>query len=248
MNIYKHITESKSNGKKQFAILVDPDKLTIKNEEAKIAQMAQEAGVDFIFVGGSLLTNDNLNNCIVTLKKECDIPIVLFPGSTLQINNNADAILFLSLISGRNAEMLIGKHVESASYLKASRLEILSTGYMLIESGRPTAVSYMSNTTPIPHDKNEIAICTALAGELLGLKLIFMDGGSGAQNPVTKEMISAVAKNITIPLIVGGGISTPEKALENCQAGADLIVTGNSIEKDRSLIKRISEAVHSVNK
>ncbi len=245
MNIYATIVESKSKGKKQFAILIDPDKLT-ENEEERIAKQAQEAGVDFIFVGGSLLTNDNLNTCITTLKKECTIPIVLFPGSTLQINNQADAILFLSLISSRNAEMLIGKHVESAPYLKASGLEILSTGYMLIESGRPTAVSYMSNSTPIPHDKNEIAICTAIAGELLGLKLLFMDGGSGAINPVSKEMIAAVHKNSSIPLLIGGGIKTPEKALENCIAGADIIVVGNAIEKDKSIIKQISQAIHSI--
>lgn len=245
MNIYSTIVNSKSKGKKQFAILVDPDKLTV-NEEVQIAALAQDAGVDFIFVGGSLLTNDNLNTCITTLKKECNIPIVLFPGSTLQINNNADALLFLSLISSRNAEMLIGKHVESAPYLKASGLEVLSTGYMLIESGKPTAVSYMSNSTPIPHDKKEIAICTAIAGEMLGLKLLFMDGGSGAINPISKEMIAAVSKNTSIPLIIGGGIRTPEKALENCMAGADVIVVGNAIEKDKGIIRQISDAVHSV--
>ncbi len=245
MNIYSGIVDSKARGKKQFAILVDPDKLAA-NDEVCIAESAQETGVDFIFVGGSLLTQDNLNSCITRLKAECNIPIVLFPGSTLQINNNADAILFLSLISSRNAEMLIGKHIESAALLKSSKLEVISTGYMLIESGRPTAVSYMSNSTPIPHDKNEIAICTALAGEMLGLKLIFMDGGSGAINPISKEMITAVSKNISVPLIIGGGIRTPEKALENCKAGADVIVVGNAIEKDKSLIRDIAQAVHSI--
>jgi phosphoglycerol geranylgeranyltransferase len=160
--------------------------------------------------------------------------------------NNADAILFLSLISGRNAEMLIGNHVISAPLLKTTKLEVLSTGYMLIESGKATTVSYMSNTTPIPHDKNDVAMCTAMAGELLGLKLIFMDGGSGALQPISKKMIERVSSSISLPLIVGGGISTPKKAIENCNAGADIIVIGNAIEKDSSIIKAISNAIHGI--
>lgn len=243
MNIYSSLVESKAKGLKQLAVLVDPDKLTA-SEALAVASLAAKSKVDFLFVGGSLLTHDNLDTCITALKKECDIPVVLFPGSTLQINNKADAILFLSLISGRNAEMLIGKHVESAPYIKASKLEVLPTGYMLVESGKPTAVSYMSNSTPIPHDKNEIAICTALAGEFLGLKLLFMDGGSGALRPISKEMITAVSKNISVPLLVGGGIQSAEKAIENCKAGADVIVIGNAIEKNKSLIEEMAAAVH----
>jgi phosphoglycerol geranylgeranyltransferase len=245
MKVYSSIVESKNKGKKQFALLVDPDKLS-GEEEAAIAENAKKAKVDFIFVGGSLLTNDHLNTCIQALKKHCKIPIVLFPGSTLQINKEADAILYLSLISSRNAEMLIGKHVESAPHIKASRLEVLPTGYMLVESGRPTAVSYMSNSTPIPHDKKEIAICTALAGELLGLKLIYMDGGSGALNPISTEMIAAVNRHISVPLIIGGGINTPERAIANCKAGADVIVVGNAIEKDKNLIAEMAKAIHSI--
>ena len=245
MNVYSSIVASKNKGKKQFALLIDPDKLSGAEEEA-LAEKAKKAKVDFIFVGGSLLTNDHLNKCIQALKKHCKIPIVLFPGSTLQINKEADAILYLSLISSRNAEMLIGKHVESAPHIKASMLEVLPTGYMLIESGRPTAVSYMSNSTPIPHDKKEIAICTALAGELLGLKLIFMDGGSGAIHPVSTEMIAAVNRHISVPLLIGGGIDTPEKALERCKAGADVIVVGNAIEKDMNLIAEMAHAIHSI--
>jgi phosphoglycerol geranylgeranyltransferase len=151
----------------------------------------------------------------------------------------------LSLISGRNAEMLIGKHVVAAPLLKASGLEIISTGYLLIDPGHPTSVSYMSNTTPIPHDKNDIALCTALAGEQLGLKLIFLDAGSGARVPVSKSMTFEVSKTISVPLIVGGGIKTPEKALENCLAGADVIVVGNSIEKNQHLLAEMSDAIHS---
>ena len=133
------------------------------------------------------------------IKHNCKIPVVLFPGNAMQINNKADGILFLSLISGRNPEMLIGNHVITAPFLKESEIEVLSTGYMLIDSGKATSVSYMSNTTPIPHEKNDIAVCTALAGEMLGLKMIYMDGGSGAINIVSEKMISSVAKNINIP-------------------------------------------------
>jgi phosphoglycerol geranylgeranyltransferase len=243
--IYSLLTESKAKKRKQFAVLIDPDK-TGGKELLELIAIAEEARADFYFVGGSLLTNDSLDSCVQTLKKNSSIPVVLFPGNTMQINQHADAILFLSLISGRNAEMLIGKHVIAAPFLKNSKLEILSTAYMLIESGKPTAVSYMSNTTPIPHDKNDIAICTAIAGEMLGFKLVFMDGGSGAQKPIDASMIADVSRNISVPLIIGGGIRTPEKALENCKAGADVIVVGNSIESDPKLILRISEAIHSV--
>ncbi|MDC0204901.1 geranylgeranylglyceryl phosphate synthase family protein, partial [Flavobacteriales bacterium] len=156
-----------------------------------------------------------------------------------------DGILFLSLISGRNAEMLIGKQVITAPILKQSSLEVLPTGYMLIDSGKPTAVSYMSNTTPIPAEKNAVATCTAMAGEMLGLKLIFMDGGSGAQNPISEEMIASVNHSIDVPLIIGGGINNGEKATENCKAGADIVVVGDAIEKETNLISEIADAIHN---
>ncbi len=243
--IYNNILKSNSEGKKQFALLIDPDKTDDKGIH-EVIKIAVESKVDYFFVGGSLLTNDNLDLCIRLLKKESKIPVILFPGNVMQVNAHADAILFLSLISGRNAEMLIGRQVIAAPMIKATNMEVIPTGYMLIESGKPTAVSYMSNTTPIPHDKDDIALCTALAGEMLGLKMIFMDAGSGAINPITMSMISTVKKNISIPLITGGGIHTPEKAIENCNAGADIIVVGNSIERDKSLIKVIADAIHSL--
>ena len=168
--------------------------------------------MDLIFVGGSLLTNGNFATCISTIKSNCSIPVVIFPGNSMQVNKDADGILFLSLISGRNPDMLIGNQVISAPILKNSNLEILPTGYILIDSGKPTTVSYMSNTTPIPHDKKDVALCTAMAGEMLGLKLIFMDGGSGATNPISESMIQMVSEGINIPLIVGGGINSAEKA------------------------------------
>ena len=229
---------------KQFAVLVDPDNY-LQHNLINIVKIADKSNVDYFFVGGSLFMNDNLEHCIRIIKDNSSIPVVLFPGDTMQINNNADAILFLSLISGRNAEMLIGRHVIAASYLKKSSLEIIPTGYMLIDSEKPTTALYMSNTIPIPSDKDEIAVSTAMAGEMLGLKLIYMDAGSGALNPISISMISNVKQNISVPLIVGGGIRTPEKAKENLEAGANVIVIGNAIENKHSLITSIAEVVHS---
>ena len=207
-----------------------------------------DANVDYFFIGGSLIVNDMLDNVLSEIKKACDIPMVLFPGNSFQLSYKADAILFLSLISGRNAELLIGKHVITAPYLKMSPLEIISTGYMLIDGGVNSTVQYMSNTSPIPHQKDDIAMCTAMAGEMLGMKMMYLDAGSGAKTPVSTSMIENVAGAINIPLIVGGGIRTPEKAQENVLAGADLIVVGNAIEKDPALIREMSIAIHSPNK
>ena len=243
MNIYSQITEKKANGKKQFAVLIDPDKLD-DTQVKYVAELALKAEVDYFFIGGSLLINNSLDSCITRLKKETAIPVVLFPGNNMQLSYKADGILFLSLISGRNAEMLIGRHVIAAPYLRLSSLEIISTGYMLVESGRPTTVSYMSNSVPIPADKVDIACCTAMAGEMLGLKLIYMDAGSGALNPISEKMINGVSKSIEIPLIIGGGIRTPELAETNCKAGADVIVIGNAIEKDAGLINEIAAVIH----
>ena len=245
MDLYKKILQKKAQGKKLFAILIDPDKQ--KNSELLlIIKKANESNVDYFFVGGSLLTNDNLNDCIKTIKDNSKIPVILFPGNAMQINQNADGILFLSLISGRNPDLLIGKQVITAPILKQTDLEVVSTGYLLIDSGRPTTASYMSNTMPIPRDKIGIATSTAIAGEYLGLKLIYMDGGSGAEQPITIDMIKKVSSSIKIPLIIGGGICSAKKAIDNCKAGADLIVVGNAIEKDPSLISDISQAIHSI--
>lgn len=240
--VFSSILKSKAHQKKQFAVLVDPDKF----ESSKAIKIAEAGGVDFIFVGGSILTNGNFEECIHILKKQTKIPVILFPGNNLQISKNADGILLLSLISGRNPELLIGKQVIAAPILKSSSLEIMPTGYILIDGGKPTAVSYMSNTNPIPFDKDDIAMCTAMAGEMLGMKLIYLDAGSGAMNVVSEKMIKKVSSNISIPLIIGGGINTPQKAILACKAGADIIVVGNAIEKSSSLIKKIAKAVHSI--
>lgn len=243
--LYHQFVEKKKAGKKSFAVLIDPDKVDHEKIDQLVA-LASDAKVDYFFVGGSLVVSNHLDDCIRQIKSTCSIPVLLFPGSPSQVSKYADSLLYLSLISGRNPELLIGQHVISAPFVKKSGLEIIPTGYMVIDGGAPTTVSYISNAAPIPADKNEIAMCTAMAGEMLGMKLIYMDAGSGAKKPITEHMIEKVAKHIEVPLIIGGGITEPEKAYRNCKAGADLIVVGNAIEKDTSLIKEISNAIHSV--
>src|SRR5262245_11067371 len=243
--IYQSLLQHKQKGQKSFAVLIDPDKVTVEKID-ELTALATKARVDYLLVGGSLVVTNRLDEVVQQIKKNCDIPVILFPGSPSQITPYADALLYLSLISGRNAELLIGQHVISAPFVKQSRLEIISTGYMVIDGGAPTTVSYISNAAPIPADKNEIAMCTAMAGEMLGMKLIYMDAGSGAKRPITESMIEKVAQIIEVPLVIGGGIADPEKAYRNCKAGADVIVIGNAIEKDASLIKEMSAAIHSV--
>ena len=243
--IYNSLTEKKKQGKKSFAVLIDPDKVN-KPMLDELTGLCVDAKVDYLLVGGSLVISNHLDDCVQHIKQNCSIPVILFPGSPSQISRYADALLYLSLISGRNPELLIGQHVVSAPFVKQSGLEIMSTGYIVIDGGAPTTVSYISNALPVPSDKNEIAMCTAMAGEMLGMKLIYMDSGSGAKRPITESMIESVAKSISSPLIIGGGITDPEKAYLNCKAGADVIVVGNAIEKNASLIKEMSDAVHSV--
>lgn len=245
MQVYQSLVEKKAAGKKSFAVLLDPDTVS-PSSLSDIVSLSMEARVDYFFVGGSLVISDHLDECIQQIKSLCTIPVLLFPGSPSQISRHADALLYLSLISGRNADMLIGQHVVSAPFVKKSGLEIMPTGYMVVDGGAATTVSYISNATPIPADKPDIAMCTAMAGEMLGMRLIYMDAGSGAKKGVTEEMIAAVASNIAIPLIVGGGIRDAEKAYLNCKAGADVIVIGNAIEKETSLITEMAAAIHSV--
>ena len=244
--ILDSIGKQKANGHKAFAVLIDPDKLTSESLLETI-ELAKQANVDYLFVGGSLVVTDTLDKVVAAIKANCSIPVVLFPGSPDQITPKADALLYLSLISGRNPELLIGQHVISAPFVRQSGLEIIPVGYMLIDGGTPTTVSYISNTNPIPSNKNDIASCTAMAGEMLGLKVIYMDAGSGAQRAIPTIMISQVAKYVQVPIIVGGGITNPEKAKENCLAGADIIVVGNAIEKDPALISQMAAAIHSLN-
>ena len=243
--IYQSLTDRKSRSKKSFAVLIDPDKVNDTSVE-ELIQLSLDAQVDYFLVGGSLVISSYLDECVQLIKRSCNIPVILFPGSPSQVSKYADALLYLSLISGRNSELLIGQHVVSAPFVKKSGLEIMSTGYMVIDGGAPTTVSYISNASPLPADKNEIAMCTAMAGEMLGMNLIYMDAGSGAKKAISESMIQKVASCIDVPLIVGGGITTAEKAYLNCKAGADVIVVGNAIEKDATLIKEIASAIHSV--
>lgn len=243
--IYNSLIEKKRHGKKSFAVLIDPDKVNDGKMQSLI-DLAVTAKVDYFLAGGSLVISNYLDECVQYIKRSCNIPVVLFPGSPSQVSKYADALLYLSLISGRNPELLIGQHVISAPVVKNSGLEIMSTGYIVIDGGAPTTVSYISGAAPLPSDKDEIAMCTAMAGEMLGMKIIYMDSGSGAKRPITESMIEKVSQSISVPLIIGGGITDPEKAYLDCKAGADVIVVGNAIEKDESLIAEMAAAVHSV--
>ena len=245
--VYNSILNRKKEQSKSFAVLVDPDKIR-QEQVGHLLGQCNKASVDLILVGGSLVVSEQMESLVTLIKKESSIPVVLFPGSPSQVTPAADALLYLSLISGRNPELLIGQHVISAPIVRKSGLEIMSTGYMVIDGGAPTTVSYISNATPIPSDKNEIAVCTAMAGEMLGMKLIYMDAGSGAKNPIATSMIQSVSQHISIPLIVGGGIRDAEQAFKSASAGADIIVVGNAIEKDDSLILEMGNAIHSASR
>ena len=214
--------------KKKIAVLIDPD----KNERVSVLrtlEICSKCNIDFVMVGGSLVSSP-IDDLVLEIKKNSKVPVVLFPGSILQISKNADAILLLSLISGRNPEYLIGNHIIAAPILKKINIEIIPTGYMLIESGKFTTVQYISNTTPIPCDKTDIAVATAIAGEMLGLKLIYLEAGSGAMQNVPDAMISAVKSNVSIPIVVGGGIGNKQQLENAFKAGTDIIVIGNSLE------------------
>jgi putative glycerol-1-phosphate prenyltransferase len=237
--IYKQIAEGKHQGRRMLSVLIDPDKVNEKHLD-RICNYADQAEVDFFFVGGSLLTQGDIARTIASIKRRSEIPVVIFPGNHQQVDERADAILLLSLISGRNPDLLIGQHILAAKRLKSSEIEIIPTGYILVDGGNMTTVQYVSGTAPIPTDQPEIAATTALAGEQLGMKLIFLEAGSGAKNPAPLSMVRAIRQEINIPLIVGGGIRTPEKAEEMYTAGADIVVVGNQFETAPELIVEIA--------
>lgn len=244
LNLYPQF----GNTQKSFAVLIDPDAFTTLEDLLGLIDLSVKSNVNYFFVGGSLITKDTQRLIIHTIKNNCDIPVILFPGSNMHIDAEADGILFLSLISGRNPELLIGQHVAVAPLLSKTNIEVLPTGYILINGGNDTAVSYMSGTTPIPSDKNSIAVATALAGEMMGMKLIYMDAGSGAKTAIHSTMINEVKKQLNIPLIIGGGINTIDKVVVAFEAGADTIVIGNAIEKDPNLLIEVSDIIHEMNK
>lgn len=236
LSIYQEILEAKKENQKLLAILLDPDKIVWKNLGDLILKI-NESPATHVFIGGSLVESTILDDLIVKIKQDCTLPVVLFPGHPSQISNHADGILFLSLLSGRNPDYLIEHQVKAAPILKKSNLEILSTGYILIESGSETAVERVSKTTPLDRNNLDLVLATAQAGEMLGSKLIYLEAGSGAQKAVPLEMIGYVAQNIDIPLIVGGGIVDLQGIQNAYQSGADLVVIGTAFENNLDFFK-----------
>ena len=230
-NIYKDILKAKSENTKLLAILLDPDKVVLENLSILISKI-NHSPASHVFIGGSQVENNILDELIVKIKQNCNLPIILFPGNPSQISDKADAILFLSLLSGRNPDFLIEHQVKAAPVLKKTQLEIISTGYILIESGTETAVERVSKTKPLDRNDLDLALATAQAGEMLGNKLIYLEAGSGAKQAVPLEMITLVAQNIEIPLLVGGGIVDLQGIQNAYHAGADLVVIGTAFEND----------------
>ena len=226
-------------------VLIDPDKKPVEHL-VNVARACEQQGVDGLLIGGSLLFSTAFDRFVQEIKKSVSIPVILFPGNGRQISGHADAILFMTLISGRNPQFLIGEHVHSAPVIRALQLESIPTGYMLIESGRPTTAEFMSSTRPIPRTKPQIAVAHALAGEMLGLKMIYLEAGSGAEKPVPDDMIKKVTQVIDIPVVAGGGIRDPDTAAEKVKAGASFIVTGTLFEETENLARlgEFASAIH----
>lgn len=245
MNIYNYLLDRISEKGAAYLILIDPDKIS-GTKLSDFVKKCETSGVDGFLVGGSLMMNGNLSNTISVIKQNSSIPVVIFPGGISQVSANADAILFLSLVSGRNPEHLIGKQIMAAPVIKAYNLETIPTGYILVESGSVTTAEYISGSKPVPRGKPEIAVATALAAQYLGMKMIYLEGGSGAQLSVPNEMISMVSKNVDVPVIAGGGIRTASDARQKVESGASIIVTGNYFEDDENWdkIKEFADAVH----
>jgi phosphoglycerol geranylgeranyltransferase len=245
MKIYNHLLNTIKEKGAAYLILLDPDKLP-EDKLAGFLRHCEKSGVDGFLIGGSLMVNGDFESFIEKVKVNTNLPSIIFPGSITQISPFADAILFLSVVSGRNPEHLIGKHVLAAPSIKKSGIEPISTAYILIESGSTTTAVYMSGSLPIPRNKPEIAAATALASEYLGMKLIYLEAGSGADNSVPNEMVKVVSQQCSIPVIVGGGIRNPRAAKEKVESGASIIVTGNYFEDENNwdLIKEFASAVH----
>jgi putative glycerol-1-phosphate prenyltransferase len=238
--IYKNIQDSISEGEKLLAVLIDPDKFLLEKTFNFIDKVNKSIATH-IFVGGSLVEEGVTEELVIELKKYTNLPVVLFPGDVTQITNKADALLFLSLLSGRNPEYLIGKHIRAVSKLKGSSLEVIPTGYILIESGKVTAVEKVTGTKPIMRNNLHKIIDTAIAGQLLGMKLIYLEAGSGAKYGLTKEIIKAVKNELQVPLIVGGGLRTKLQIENAYEAGADIVVIGTAFEDDESFFDELKK-------
>lgn len=245
MSIYKRMLDIIRAKGAAFFILLDPDKVP-KGRVGDIVRKSQKAGADGFLVGSSLLLSTKFDDMVKEAKRNTDLPVIIFPGNVNQVSRHADAILFLSLISGRNPELLIGEQVKAAPVIREYGLEAIPTGYIIIESGKPTSVLFMSDTQPIPSNKPDIAKAHALAAQYLGMKFVFLEAGSGAENPVPDLIIKEVKNFIGIPVIVGGGIRTPKQARSKVKSGASVVIIGNALEKscDDKVLKSFGKAIH----
>ncbi|GAB4169134.1 MAG: geranylgeranylglyceryl/heptaprenylglyceryl phosphate synthase [Calditrichia bacterium] len=242
---FEFLTEKRQKNNKLFAILIDPDKLN-QDQISNQVPMYCNNGADLFLLGSSHLTNHYFDSYVEQLKRYSRVPVLLFPGNVFQISAHADALLFLSVLSGRNPEHLIGAHIHAAPLVKAMGIEAISMAYLLIESGKLTAAQFMNNSLPIPRDKSGLAVAHALAAQYLGFKTVYLEAGSGAELSVPEEMIRAVRSHIDIPLFVGGGIRTPEEAHKKSKAGADIVVIGNHFENtdNHRQIREFATAIH----
>ncbi len=230
-----------------YLCLIDPDKIDEK-QAVQYAKTCEENGADGLLVGGSLMLTNNFESNLKVIKENVNIPVIIFPGIFNFVSKYADAILLLSVVSSRNPQMLIGEQVRAAPQIKQYNLEAIGTAYMLIDSGQNTSVNFMSSSFPIPRTKNDIAVAHALASQYLGMKIIYLDAGSGAEYPVPDDMIREIKKNISLPIILGGGITSPKIAAQKAAAGADFIVTGNILERnlDSKLIREFANSIHNI--
>jgi phosphoglycerol geranylgeranyltransferase len=243
MSIYQKLLNIKNEKGAGFLVLLDPDRMSIP-EIVGLAKKSEEGGADGFLVGSSLLLSSRFDESLKQIRSNVNLPVVIFPGNANQVSKYADAILFLSLISGRNPHLLIGEQVKAAPMIKEFGLEPIPTGYLIIESGKTTSVQFMSDTQPIPNDKPDIAKAHALAAEYLGMKFVFLEAGSGAENPVPDLVIREIRDFISIPIIVGGGVREPDVAYCKVKCGASFVVIGNALEKDDSIIREFAEAIH----
>lgn len=244
-SVFRHLLDARDRHGAGFLALLDPDR-SVPEKIAGQAKRCRDAGVDAIFVGASLMMGNGFEESVLAAREAVDVPIIIFPGEKSQVSQNADAILFLSLLSGRNPEYLIGQQIQSAPLIRSIGLEAISTGYLLVDSGRTTSVEFISNTRPIPSDKPEIAVAHAIAADIFGMKCIYLEAGSGAERPVPDEMIRAVSAGVNIPVIVGGGIRSPETVAAKVEAGASFIVVGNHLENSGNSgdLRAFVEAAH----
>lgn len=241
--IYENLLLAKKQGRKLLAILLDPDKISLATLSDILAKLNSSA-VDYIFVGGSTVEKGVTDELVYLLKKQTTIPVILFPGHYSQITSHADAILFLSLISGRNPEYLINQQIKAVPMIKRSGLEVIPTGYILIDGGKQSSVQKISNTEPIKSFDVEEITHTACAGMYMGKKIIYLEAGSGALSPVSASIIKAVKSNIGIPLIVGGGIRSENELRSAFESGADLVVIGTAFEENNNLLNKIMKNEH----